>query len=226
MTEAQYQRIAELISRIRNAKFGEMVEHLEQLIESDIWRDFTTPVGTRFVFLAKEFDYFLAAQEIDPTVVRYAYLKAEGIKDLVAKQLRLADITGRGPKPPSDERRDAAEVARFYAADPSGAGARIRIWHEANSAVVSDSTSRAAKSPEQREALESGRVTQRRPRHSWRVEWEDERDVAEMIAAKLLRDPTLAHEVFVRLRAVYDRNRRSGTDLSANGRAHLDRISL
>ena len=232
MTEAQYQRIAELISRIRNAKFGEMVEHLEQLIESGIWRDFKTPVGTHFVFRAKEFDYFLAAQEIDPTVVRYAYLKAEGIEDLSAKQLRLADITGRGKKAPSDERRSAAEVARLYGADPSGAGARIRAWHETNSAVVSDPIRRAAaaRNPEQREALESGQATQRRPRHSWRVEWENDRATAEMIATKLLRDPALAREVYKRLHSwsvgnAAKENRRSAPQNSGNGRAHTERVS-
>jgi hypothetical protein len=224
MTEAQYQRIAELISRIRNAKFGEMVEHLEQLIDSDDWRDFTTPVGTHFIFRAKEFDYFLAAQEIDPTVVRYAYLKADGIEDLTAKQLRLADITGRGLAPSNDDRRPAAEVARVYATDPSGAGVRIQAWHEAKAAVVTDPITRAASDPERREALESGRAAQRRPRHSWRVEWEDGRTTAEMIAAKLLRDPELWPEVFVRLRAEYDRIRRSETTSSPNGRAHMEKV--
>jgi hypothetical protein len=235
MTQAQYQRIAELISRIRNAKFGEMVEHLEQLIDSGDWRDFTTPVGTHFLFRAKEFDYFLAAQEIDPTVVRYAYLKAEGIADLLAKQLRLADITGRaqrrGEPPDRNDRRPAEEVARAYAADPSGAGARIQAWREAKATIVTEPTSRAARDPERREAVESGRIRNRSHRHSWRVEWEDETATAEKIVAKLLRDPELAWEVEKRLTAARvrtsrDQKRRSETTSSPNGRARTEKVSL
>ena len=82
MTENPYEEVASIVSRIRNARFADMVNQLEQLIDSGIWREFTTPIGTHFTFQPCEFDYFLAAQEIDPTTVKYAYLKAEGVEHL------------------------------------------------------------------------------------------------------------------------------------------------
>jgi hypothetical protein len=64
---ASYEKVADLVSRVRNARYGEMVKYLETLIDSGDWRDFTTPAGTRFQFRECEFDYFLLAMEVDPT---------------------------------------------------------------------------------------------------------------------------------------------------------------
>ncbi len=56
---SHYNNIAGLVSKIRNARYGEMVNYIETLIDSGDWRDFTTPAGTRFRFRECEFDYFL-----------------------------------------------------------------------------------------------------------------------------------------------------------------------
>lgn len=195
---SKYEQISKLISRIRNARFGEMVNHLEQLIDSGEWRDFTTPAGTHFRFRDCEFDYFLAAMEIDPTLVRWAYLKADDVEDLAKKQIRLADITGRGRAiHPAERRDDAEEVAREYDVDPSGAGARIREWKRAN-AVVTERTAKIAADPARRHAVEAGeKVPRTEPtQQRWDVRWHDERPAAEVIAARLLKDPDLAREVY------------------------------
>jgi hypothetical protein len=42
---SHYNNIAGLVSKIRNARYGEMVNYLETLIDSGDWRNFTTPVG-------------------------------------------------------------------------------------------------------------------------------------------------------------------------------------
>ena len=54
---ATYQKLAGLVSKVRNARYGEMVKYLETLIDSGDWRDFSTPAGTRFQFRECEFDY-------------------------------------------------------------------------------------------------------------------------------------------------------------------------
>ena len=54
---ATYQKVAGLVSKVRNARYGEMVKYLETLIDSGDWRDFSTPAGTRFQFRECEFDY-------------------------------------------------------------------------------------------------------------------------------------------------------------------------
>jgi hypothetical protein len=69
---SHYNNIADLVSKIRNARYGEMVNYIETLIDSGDWRNFTTPVGARFRFRECEFDYFLLAMEVDPTLVRHA----------------------------------------------------------------------------------------------------------------------------------------------------------
>lgn len=197
MTPDQYQQIAELISLIRNARFGEMVQHLEKLIDSGAWQDFTTPAGTHFEFRPCEFDYFLAVEEVDPTLVRTAYLRAENVPDLARKQLRLADITGRGKKATDKFRRPRDEVAEMYRADPSGAGQRIREFGQ----VVTDLTAQAAKNPERRKAMVSGNGYRKEAgRKRWVVEWRDDKSPAEAITEKLLKDEELAHEVYKALR--------------------------
>ena len=67
---ATYQKLAGLVSKVRNARYGEMVKYLETLIDSGDWRDFNTPAGTRFQFRECEFDYFLLAMEVDPLVAQ------------------------------------------------------------------------------------------------------------------------------------------------------------
>ena len=45
-----YEQIADLVSQIRNARFGAMVTLNETLLKSQVWRKFTTPVGQTFEF--------------------------------------------------------------------------------------------------------------------------------------------------------------------------------
>ena len=97
-----------------------MVNYIETLIDSGNRRDFTTPAGTRFRLRECEFDYFLLTMEVDPTLVRHAYLYATDVDGLAAKQSRLADITGRGKKADERWRRHWRQVADDLGADPSG----------------------------------------------------------------------------------------------------------
>jgi hypothetical protein len=210
---SRYEDIAKLISRIRNAKYGEMVGYLEQLVESGDWREFTTPAGTAFRFRECEFDYFLATMEIDPTLVRHAYLHAKDVEGLAKRRMRLADITGRGAKSQPDYRREAEDVAREYDNDPAGAGARIRAWKRVGSAVVTSRDAKLAADPKRRKQVDAGKKVPRTEpnRKRWMVEWRDDRTVADVIAAKLLTDDTLWPEVFKIMRAHYDQRRRSGS---------------
>lgn len=211
MIESRYERIARLISQVRNAKFGQMVSYLEELISTGEWRDFTTPSETHFEFRACEFDYFLAVMEIDPDMVRQSYSRARDIDGLAAKRTRLADITGRGERPPhKEDRRDWKDVAGLY-------GERIERWAKADTAVVSDSVSRVARDPEKRREYEAtGQLPSLKRR--WHVDVRDEnKAIARAIADKLLTDPGLAEEVFKIMRAHYDKKRRSGAINGSSG---------
>jgi hypothetical protein len=207
---ASYEKIADLVSKVRNARYGEMVKYLETLIDSGDWRDFTTPAGTRFQFWECEFDYFLLAMEVDPTIVRHAYLYADDVDGLVAKQLRLADITGRG-RAADGTRRPWKQVADELEGEPSGTAARIRAAQEnAGSWFVTERTGMLARDEARRGKAEQGKPVPRdRPNaKAWRVRWSDDKSTAEAIAEKLLAEPQLADEVYKKLDSWTVRNRR------------------
>jgi hypothetical protein len=193
----RYEQVAGIVSHIRNARFGEMVKYTESLIKSNAWRDFTTPAGTHFQFRRCEFDYFLAAQELDATTLRYAYLKAPAT---AAQMLRLADITGKGQHTESD-RRPREEVAALYARAPGGAGRRILKWGKDRETVVTDRTARIAANNNRRKRYALGATPKKlksTQRH-WQVNWRDARTTAQAIFDKLMKDPTLAREVCKKL---------------------------
>jgi hypothetical protein len=210
----EYERVATLISQVRNARFGEMVSYLEELINTGIWQDFTTPEGTHFEFRDGEFDYFLAAMEIDPEVVKRAYIYAKDVDGLADKQTRLADITGRGmPR----ERRERKAVAEIY-------GERVLRYEP----VVTRRVASVAADPERRREYESTGKGRALPGEKmWRVRWSDQRSEAEVIAARLLQDPELAHEVYKildaeRVRTLRENKRRSKAESNGSvGRHNL-----
>jgi hypothetical protein len=185
-----YGVIAELVSKIRNARFGDMVEHLEELIDSGDWHDFTVPIGFRFQFLECEFDYFLLAENLDPTTVRTAYIKAASVTQVN----RLADITGRGVTG-EGQRRSRDDMAKALVSETSGAAARI----QAGGQFVTASASRIAKSQELRRDAEAGKVVKREHRKRWEVRWLGDRSPAQAITDELLTEPELAHDVYKRL---------------------------
>jgi len=213
-----YDNIAELVSKVRNARYGEMVNYIETLIDSGDWRNFTTPAGTRFRFRECEFDYFLLTMEVDPTLVRHAYLYATDVDGLAAKQFRLADITGRGRKTDQDARRTWKQMVDELAGEPSGATARIRAAQDnAGSWFVTERTGMLARDTARRRKAEQGKPVHRdRPNEKvWRVRWSDDRSIAEAIAEKLLAEPRLANEVCKKLNSETLQNRKENGPLSA-----------
>lgn len=208
-----YERVATLVDQIKYAKYDTIVERTEELIDSGLWRDYTTPAGTHFEFLPKEFDYFLSAfGDVDEAIIRHAYGRNGNDARL---WLRLCDITGRGERPAPTERRPAEDVAEQYATDPSGAGKRIKelaLVSAGHAAVAADDSRRAAAvaGADLRGTLDG--------RKCWRVRWRDDRPAAAVIAAKLLEDPDLAHEVYLKLKAAETREARSCATLSEQTR--------
>lgn len=201
-----YDRVSGLVTKIRNARFGEMVRYLEDLIDSGDWRDYTPPLGYRYQFREAEFDYFLISQEIDTTLVRYAYTCAGDVDDLHAKQIRLADITGDGREPKKGSRRTWQEVVNDFNDEPTGTAKRIQQAFENREAwdrFVTKTISQVARDKDRRRAAISGKGIQANPgRKRWTAEWWDnDTTPAEAIAAKLLKDELLARDVYNKLQA-------------------------
>jgi hypothetical protein len=201
-----YDVVAEYVSKIKNARFGEMVRHVEALIEAGDWRDYTVPAGNvRYQFGSHEFDYFLVIMDIDAELVRMSYSRAKDIPDLAAKELRLADLCGKGKTPPKNGRRPWLEVAEALASDPFGAGDKImaagkaHLLSAASQGYVTKTAALIASDPAKRAATKAGKKVIRRPGNRWEVKWADERTPAQAIVDKLLADPELAREVYKRL---------------------------
>ena len=208
MNGEAYHQVEKLISGIRNAKYDDMVRHLEELIDSGLWQDYTTESGTRFQFRSHEFDYFLAAMGLDPELIKHAYDAASGRLDsMYAKQIRLADITGRGEPTTEDQRRSRKEVMAAYADESSGTGERIRAYGR----VVTSGISRVARDPERREQFKAGSKVSRYSdgARSWDVHAGPGQRLDQAIALKLLRDPQLWPGVFELLRTQQDHRHRS-----------------
>jgi hypothetical protein len=216
VTGDTYRQVEKLVSGIRNAKYDDMVRQLEELIDSGLWQDFSTPDGTRFQFRSHELDYFLAAMSLDPELIKHAYAAASGrLEGMHAKQVRLADITGRGESTTENQRRSRKEVLEAYANEPSGAGGRIRAF----GSVVTAGMSKVARDPERREQYKAGARVNRYSRgaSSWHVHAGPGQRLDQAVALKLLRDPELWPGVFKLLRAEYDQQRRS-TNVSEDDR--------
>jgi hypothetical protein len=203
-----YGQVEKLVSGIRNAKYDDIVRQLEELIDSGLWQDFTTPDGTRFQFRSHELDYFLAAMSLDPELVKHAYAAASGrLEGMHARQVRLADITGRGESTTAYQRRSRKEVMEAYANESSGAGDRIRAF----GGVVTAGMSKVARDPERREQYKAGAKVNRYSRgaSSWQVHVGPGQRLDQAIALKLLRSADLWPEVLKLLRAEHDYQRRS-----------------
>ena len=219
MSGEAYRQVEKLVSGIRNAKYDDMVRHLEELIDSGLWQDYTTQDGIRFQFRSHELDYFLAAMSLDPELIKHAYDAASGrLEGMHSKQIRLADITGRGEATAPGQRRSRREVMTAYADEPSGAAGRIGAYGR----VVTAGMSKVARDPERREQFEAGVKVSRYSRgaRSWHVHAGPEQRLDQAIALKLLRDPGLWPGVFKLLRAQQDHQRRS-TGTSGGDRDHI-----
>ena len=219
MNEEAYRQVEKLVSGIRNAKYDDMVRQLEELIDGGQWQDYTTEDGTRFQFRSHELDYFLAAMSLDPELIKHAYDAASGrLESMHAKQLRLADITGRGQPTTSAQRRSRKEVVAAYADEPSGTGGRIQVYGK----VVTAGISKVARDPERREQFKAGAKVSRYSRGacSWHVHAGPGQRLDQAIALKLLRDAELWPGVLKLLRAQHDHQRRS-MDASGGNRDHI-----
>jgi hypothetical protein len=202
-----YETVADFVAKIRNARFGEMVRHVEGLIEAGDWRDFTVPAGNvRYQFGSHEFDYFLVIMDIDAELVSMSYARAKDVEGLAAKEIRLADLTGRGKKPPKGTRRTWQDVSKALEGDPHGAGEKIaaagraHLFSLSEPGFVTITGGQVARDPERRNQAKRGQSVNRNvSKHRWEVKWSDDRPPAQAIVDRLLTDPELAREVYKRL---------------------------
>lgn len=202
-----YDAVADFVSKIKNARFGEMVRHVEKILDEGAWRDYTIPAGVRYQFGSHEFDYFLVVQDIDAELVRMAYTRAKDIEQLAAKEMRLADLTGHGQEPPTGGRRPWQEVAKELSGDPFGAGDKISnagkayLFNASGQGFVTQNAAEVASDPERRKLVQKGEAVYRWRVNRWEVKWSDDRTPPQAIVDKLLTDPDLAHEVWKLLQA-------------------------
>ena len=145
-TRSSWRPSLSLTTAVKNARYEAVCGYVSKIIDGGEWRDYTVPNGTRYQFRAQEFDWFLAANDLDVDMIRHATAKHGGH----ARLMQLADLTGTGSTPKT--RRTPAEMVADY---PGETWAK----HTPES-PISQQMGRIAKDPGRRAAFEANGTTQ------------------------------------------------------------------
>lgn len=94
-------------SAVANLHHDNVADIIRLILDSGTWREYTYPNGDHFVFRAREFDYFLAQQDIDPRIVADAAVYTGD------QELRALLVESSLDKP-GDDRRDVDEITATY----------------------------------------------------------------------------------------------------------------
>lgn len=183
--EDRGRKVLAAASAVRNVSADMISDHVRDLLSTAVWQDYCLPNGRRYRWRTQEFDYFLSAAGLDPTLVDHI-IRGSGDRSLL---VALAEATSDRK---SADRRTVEEVAdtypelatRLHEHPMAGAGIRKLIGRASAQARYL--------AGEGAEAASSSR------RGSWRVEWRGERGqeaIAQTIAEKLLANPQLAEAV-------------------------------
>lgn len=182
--EERGRKVLAAASAVRNVNADMVSDHIRDILTTDVWRDYELPNGARYQWRSQEFDYFLTASSLDPTLVDHV-IRGSGDRALL---VAIAQAT-------SDrlhaDRRSLAEVQESY---PELA-ARLRRHPMANAGVR-----KLINRPAAQDAYinGSGLEAASSPCSRWEVRWKGEADdesAAAAIVKKLLTRPTLASAV-------------------------------
>lgn len=194
--------ILSLTTAVKNARYEAVCGYVNDIIDCEEWRDYTVPNRTRYQFRAQEFDWFLAANQLDVEMIRHAYAKHGGHSRL----MRLADLTGTGATPES--RRSAEEIAAAY---PGEAWA-----NQVPTSPITKQLGRIAADPKRRARYETNGTTQDAVLGILRVHARGRtvEELVDSLIARLSEDPELEAAVYRKLNArrstrVYEEKRRS-----------------
>lgn len=167
-------------SVITNLKHDNIADAIRVVLDSQAWRSYTYPSGEHYEFLPREFDYFLAQQDIDPRMVKDAALYTNDA------ELRVLLVESSLDKP-GDDRRNVDEITAAYPA--------LTRWLD-KYGLRALGTTLLYESPTARAKTKKGAGgNEAANRRDWTVAVFGDGSLAEAIVRKLTRDPVLAEEV-------------------------------
>ena len=181
-------------SEIINNGAIKVEEAIRDLLETDAWRSYTYPDGTHHEWFEREFDYFVSSWSDTPwDAVR---------RNIVSRDVitAMADHSGGGVK--TGERRSLDEVRRHFPG----------VTIEAIKLISDDDRTNAGDPKRRQEFLDATRSPSSLARpaaRKWQVNYTEGTDPAEAIVAKLNQDPDLALDVYRKLHAVAQKQRRN-----------------
>ena len=159
-------------SAVANLKHDNIADLVGLILDTGAWRSYTYPNGEHYEFRAREFDYFLAQQDIDPRMVRDAASYAEDgeLRALLVES--SLDVV-------NEDRRSVEEITEAYP--------KLRPWLEKYGLRVLGPKT-AYENPAARERVKAGKTAE--PfRARWYFPDPDPTAMAKTIAARLRERP-------------------------------------
>lgn len=160
-------------SAVANLKHDNIADLVGLILETGAWRSYTYPSGEHYEFRAREFDYFLAQQDIDPRMVRDAasYSDDGELRALLVES--SLDVV-------NEDRRSVEEIVQVYP--------RLGPWLE-KYGLRALGPKAAYDGPAARERMKSGGSTSSNAvRQRWEVVSPDPDSLPGAIARRLERD--------------------------------------
>lgn len=187
-------------SAIQNVKSANIADFLRWLLDSGAWRSYTYPNGDHYEFREREFDYFCAQIDLDPTIANTAaravddneLLVAMTEASLVSRGWLAHDVErkpaqGGGARPDRSKRRSVDEITVTYPAlrpwlEKYGFSPDGKWAHPLGGPALHGSKSMRAK------VAKGASTTQAVGRRTWQACAFGEDDLATRIAEKLIKD--------------------------------------
>lgn len=178
--EDRGRKVLAAASAVRNVNADMVSDHIRDILATGVWRDYVLPNGARYQWQSQEFDYFLTAAGLDPTLVDHV-IRGSGDRALL---VAIAQATSDRQQA---DRRSLDEVKETY---PELA-MRLREHPLANTGVR-----KLINRPTAQDAYINGTGVEAAssPCSRWEVRWKGEPDVqstAIAIVTKLRTNPTL-----------------------------------
>lgn len=180
---ARGDKVLATVRALKNLSADLVADHARHLLDSGCWRSYRLPNGRVYAWKACEFDYFLAASDIDPRLVESA------VREVDDRALLLALARASDQRHPL--RRSAEEVVSRY---PELAGRLVA--HRIGGTSVHRLLGNDAAAERYRHG--SGADVARRERQWWRVSWSGHDDTdraAQAIVTRLRREPGMVDAV-------------------------------
>lgn len=180
---ARGDKVLATVRALKNLSADLLSDHAKHLLTASYWRAYRLPNGRQYEWNACEFDYFLAAADIDPRLIELA------VREVNDRELLVALARASDQRHP---RRRSVEVVVARYPELAGRLAAYRIGGLSVHRIIHDQDAVG------RYQAGSGADVAKRERQWWRVSWsgqDDPQTAARAIVARLRSEPGMVAAV-------------------------------